>query len=149
MRVRKTTQGLTVQATAGSNVVILGMDMAKEACDGLLGFAVHRTDPSESTAKWMEGLKAFEATDPGFAPGAKYPTNEHPSNLSGAGNRELYAAALTSAAGERRPASKPLFIACKSANKRGSPTSSSGSSLVEAHSDHPGLTKRTVTSSNS
>ncbi|MBL8290568.1 MAG: hypothetical protein JNN08_01960 [Bryobacterales bacterium] len=78
MRVRKTTQGLTVQATAGSHVVILGMDMVKDECDGLLGFAVHRTDPTESTAKWMEGLKSFEATDPGFAPGAKYPTNEHP-----------------------------------------------------------------------
>ncbi len=78
MRVRKTAQGLTVQATAGSHVVILGMDLAKDDCDGLLGFAVHRTDPTESTAKWMEGLKSFEATDPGFVPGSKYATNEHP-----------------------------------------------------------------------
>jgi len=54
------------------------MDMAKEKCDGLLGFAVHRTDPTESTAKFMEGLKCFESTDPGFVPGAKYPTNKHP-----------------------------------------------------------------------
>ncbi|MEJ7608693.1 MAG: hypothetical protein WKF37_21090 [Bryobacteraceae bacterium] len=75
MRVRKTTQSLTLQATAGSNVVILGMDMAKEDCDGLLGFAVHRTDPSESTAKWMEGLKSFEVTQALFPDRNIRPTN--------------------------------------------------------------------------
>ncbi|MBL8174018.1 MAG: hypothetical protein JNK48_05075 [Bryobacterales bacterium] len=78
MRIRKTKDGLTVQATAGSYVVILGMNMSKADCDGLLGFAVHRSDPEEEEAAWMEGLKTFAETDPGFAAGAKYPTNRHP-----------------------------------------------------------------------
>lgn len=78
MRFRKKSKGLTVQATCGTHVVMLGMDMAEADCDGLLGFAVHRTDPTEQKASWMEGLKCFEETDPGFAPGAKYQTNEHP-----------------------------------------------------------------------
>ena len=78
MRVRKTHQGLTLQATAGSYVVVLGMNMSKADCNGLMGFAIHRTDHEEQEAYWMEGIKTFEETDPGFAPGAKYPTNKHP-----------------------------------------------------------------------
>lgn len=79
MRVRKTTQGLTVQAIAGSYVVLLGFNLKRTACNGLMGFGVHRTDHTENEAYWLEGLKTFESTDPGFAPGAaRYPTNEHP-----------------------------------------------------------------------
>lgn len=78
MRLRKTSQGLTAQATAGSHVVLLGMNMKKEDCEGHMGFAIHRTDHLESEAYWMEGIKTFESTDPGFAPGSKYPTNKHP-----------------------------------------------------------------------
>lgn len=78
MRARKTRQGLSVQAIAGSHVVLLGMNMKRADCDGLLGFAIHRTDHHEDEAYWMEGMKTFEETDPGFAPGSKYPTNKHP-----------------------------------------------------------------------
>lgn len=78
MRDRKTNQGLTVQAIAGSYVVLLGINMKKHECDGLLGFAIHRTDHAEEEAYWLEGMKTFEETDPGFAPGAKYATNKHP-----------------------------------------------------------------------
>ena len=78
MRQRNTSDGLTVQAIAGAHVVLLGMDMKKSDCDGLLGFAIHRTDHDGLTARFMEGVKTFEATDPGFLPGSKYPTNEHP-----------------------------------------------------------------------
>ncbi len=79
MRARKTTQGLTVQAIAGSHVVLLGFHMKRTSCNRLLGFGVHRTDHTDNTARWLEGLKTFEATDPGFAPGtARYATNRHP-----------------------------------------------------------------------
>lgn len=78
MRLRKTSQGLTAQATAGSHVVLLGMNMKQADCDGHMGFAIHRTDHLENEAYWMEGIKTFESTDPGFAPGSKYPTNKHP-----------------------------------------------------------------------
>jgi hypothetical protein len=77
MRARDTQEGLTVQAVAGTYVLI-GMDMKKEDWDGHLGFAIHRTDHHGEEAYWMEGMKTFEATDPGFAPGAKYPTIQHP-----------------------------------------------------------------------
>ncbi len=78
MRVRNTEQGLTVQAIAGTYVVLIGMDMKQEDCDGHLGFAIHRTDHQGEKAVWMEGIKSFEETDPGFPPGATYPTSEQP-----------------------------------------------------------------------
>jgi phosphatidylserine/phosphatidylglycerophosphate/cardiolipin synthase-like enzyme len=78
MRQRATTHGLTVQATAGSHVVLLGFDLPEADCDGLLGFAVHRTDPVEQEAYWLRGLKTFEATDPGFLPGSTYSLRDHP-----------------------------------------------------------------------
>lgn len=78
MRIRRTRQGLTLRAIAGSNVVVLAMDMDRAECDGLMGFAIHRTDHTEDEAYWLEGQKTFAATDPHFPPGAKYPTNKHP-----------------------------------------------------------------------
>jgi hypothetical protein len=36
----------------------------------------HPSDRPQGEAYWLEGLKSFKATDPGFAPGSKYlPTN--------------------------------------------------------------------------
>ena len=79
MRDRKTSQGLTVQAIAGSHVVLLGFDMKRTAYNGLMGFGIHRTDHTENEAYWLQGLKTFKSTDPGFAPGtARYGTNQHP-----------------------------------------------------------------------
>ena len=78
MRDRKTSQGLTVQAIAGSHVVLLGINLKREHCNGLLGFAIHRTDHTEKEAYWLEGMKTFAETDPGFVHGSKYPTNQHP-----------------------------------------------------------------------
>jgi phosphatidylserine/phosphatidylglycerophosphate/cardiolipin synthase-like enzyme len=78
MRKRVTTNELTVQAIAGSHVVLLGISLPESACTGLLGFAVHRTDHIEEEAYWLEGLKTFADTDPGFLPGAKYSTRDHP-----------------------------------------------------------------------
>lgn len=78
MRTRKSNQGLAVQAIAGSNVVLLGINMDRDDCDGLTGFAIHRTDHDEDEAYWLRGMKTFEETDPGFVPGSTYPTNKHP-----------------------------------------------------------------------
>lgn len=78
MRARRTQDGLTVRAIAGSHVVLLGMSMPRADCDGHMGFAVHRTDYAGGEAKWMRGLKTFEATDPGFVAGSTYSTREHP-----------------------------------------------------------------------
>lgn len=78
MRTRQVTDGLALQAIGGTHVVLLGWDYPKERCDGLLGFAVHRTDHVEDEAGWLRGLKTFEETDPGFLPGSTYSTREHP-----------------------------------------------------------------------
>jgi phosphatidylserine/phosphatidylglycerophosphate/cardiolipin synthase-like enzyme len=78
MRTRKSNEGLVVQAVAGSNVVLLGINMDRNDCDGLMGFAIHRTDHDEEEAYWLRGMKIFEETDPGFIPGSTYPTNKHP-----------------------------------------------------------------------
>lgn len=78
MRNKVTDQGLTVQAIAGTHVVLLGFNMDQADCDGLMGFAIHRTDHKEEEASWLKGLKTFEETDPGFPPGAQYSTRSHP-----------------------------------------------------------------------
>ena len=78
MRTSTTKDGLTVRAIAGSHVVMLGMSMPSADCDGHMGFAIHRTDYEGDEAKWMRGLKTFEATDPGFVAGSTYSTREHP-----------------------------------------------------------------------
>ena len=77
MRTSKTKQGLKVNAIAGSYVVTLGFNLPKSKCNGLLGFSILRTDQN-GEAKYLEGMKCFEETDPGFPAGAQYPTNEHP-----------------------------------------------------------------------
>lgn len=78
MRVRRTSQGFTVRAIAGTHVVLLAMHMDKTLCPGLMGFAIHRTDHTEDEAYWLQGQKTFQATDPGFAKGLQYPTHQHP-----------------------------------------------------------------------
>jgi hypothetical protein len=69
---------LRLNVVAGTYVVVLGFDMDQADCDGLLGFAVHRTSHDEAEAGWITGMKCFAATDPGFPAGAHYSTNEHP-----------------------------------------------------------------------
>ena len=66
MRKKTTSQGLTLQVIAGTYVVLLGFNMDEADWDGLMGFAIHRTDHHEEEAYWMEGLKTFEETDPGL-----------------------------------------------------------------------------------
>ena len=78
MRKTKTTGGLRVHAVAGTYVVLLGIDLPQQQCNGLRGFSIHRRDHEDNTAKFLVGMKAFAETDPGFPAGAQYPTNEHP-----------------------------------------------------------------------
>lgn len=78
MRIRKTANGVSVQAITGTYVVMLGFDMAKADTKGLLGFAVHRTDPKENEAYWLTGMRTFEASYPNPPDGALVSTQEHP-----------------------------------------------------------------------
>ena len=78
MRVTETSGGLKVHAVAGSYVVLLGFDLPQEACDGLMGFSIHRVDHTENGARFLQGMKAFTETEPGFPRGSQYSTAEQP-----------------------------------------------------------------------
>jgi hypothetical protein len=78
MRVTKTTNGLKVHAVAGTYVVMFGFGLPLRSCAGLKGFSVHRVDHTEDEAKYLDGMKAFAETDPGFPAGAMYSTKDHP-----------------------------------------------------------------------
>jgi phosphatidylserine/phosphatidylglycerophosphate/cardiolipin synthase-like enzyme len=76
---KKAKQGpLSVQAIAGTYVVLLGIDLAETAIQGILGFAIERIDHTENERSWLSGFKTFVATDPGKAPGSLVSTRQHP-----------------------------------------------------------------------
>ncbi|MFJ4142631.1 phospholipase D-like domain-containing protein [Pseudomonas sp. NPDC089734] len=78
MRIIKQSGGLKVQAIAGTYVISLGMDLPESECDGFLGFSIHRTDHTSGKAMFLNGMKAFAETDPGFPAGSEYSSEQHP-----------------------------------------------------------------------
>jgi phosphatidylserine/phosphatidylglycerophosphate/cardiolipin synthase-like enzyme len=71
-------KGLVVQAVAGTYVVMLNIDYPKAKCDGLLGFAIHRTDHTEDEAYYLTGVKVFESVPRDAPLGAQFSTRKHP-----------------------------------------------------------------------
>ncbi len=57
---------------------MLGINLPQNQCQGLRGFAIHRTDHTEDEAYYLRGLKTFAATDPGLPAGSSYSTRDHP-----------------------------------------------------------------------
>lgn len=78
MRKKMVKDGLSVHAIAGTHVVLLGMDLPKSKCTGLLGFAIRRTDHTESESYWLSGYKTFASVVPEPAEGVAYSTRKHP-----------------------------------------------------------------------
>ncbi len=78
MRKRKTLNGITVNAIAGTHVILLGFDLSDEARKGCLGFAIRRDDHTEDERFWLKSMKTFQATDPGLGPGGQVSSREHP-----------------------------------------------------------------------
>jgi len=76
MRAFQSDGGLSVRATAGTNTVLLGWDLAAPA--GCLGFGVHRTDHTEDEAYWLRGLKVFRSVVPHPAVGMDFSLQDHP-----------------------------------------------------------------------
>ncbi len=72
------TNGLTVNAIAGTHVVMLGLDMDKSKVAGLLGFAIKRTDHTENEWYWLKGMRAFKETYPNPPEGASFSTQDSP-----------------------------------------------------------------------
>lgn len=78
MRKKQTKGYLSVNAIAGSHVVLLCMDVTENERTGLLGFAIKRTDHTENEEYWLKGFKTFKETDPGVQAGVPVSTLEHP-----------------------------------------------------------------------
>lgn len=78
MRKRVSKGGLTVNAIAGSYVVVLGLDVSNAKRKGLRGFAIQRTDETEGESYWMSGSKTFESVEPHPTPGGQYSSRRHP-----------------------------------------------------------------------
>jgi hypothetical protein len=78
MRERVQQGVFSVHGIAGTYVVLLGFNLPEGECEGLLGFSIHRTDHTEDEAYFLEGMKAFAETDPGFPSGSTYSTDDHP-----------------------------------------------------------------------
>jgi len=78
MRERVLQGSLSLHAIAGTYVVLLGLDLPEGDSDALLGFSIHRTDHTENEAYFLEGMKVFAETDPGFPSGSSYSTKDHP-----------------------------------------------------------------------
>ena len=78
MRNKKQKGDLTVQAIAGTHVVLLGIDLPETKCPGLLGFALRREDHTEGEKYWLSGYKTFASVEPSPPPGVLYSTRQHP-----------------------------------------------------------------------
>ncbi len=80
MRVQKKNEGLTAMAVAGTNVVLLGWDLAAKTIQSkkVLGFAIQRTRHTDGERIYMPGMKTFKSVDPDPDPGALVSSREHP-----------------------------------------------------------------------
>jgi phosphatidylserine/phosphatidylglycerophosphate/cardiolipin synthase-like enzyme len=78
MRNRQASGGLSVNAVAGSYVVLLGLDVAEGMRSGLRGFAIRRADHSENETYWMTGTKVFESVNAHPAQGVQYSSQVAP-----------------------------------------------------------------------
>jgi hypothetical protein len=78
MRVRTVAGGLTVNAVAGSYVVILGLNINDADRASLRGFAIQREDKAEGETFWMKGMKTFKSVEPHPAAGEQFSSLVHP-----------------------------------------------------------------------
>ena len=78
MRTKFTDDLLTVQAFAGTHVVMLGMSLPAAEANNLLGFGILRTDHLSGESYWMRGYKTFEGVGELPAPGVTVSTRQHP-----------------------------------------------------------------------
>ena len=68
MRERSPTGPVSVQAIAGTHVVLLGMNVDASLVDGLLGFAIERTDHTEGERYYLPNFLLLKANDVGESP---------------------------------------------------------------------------------
>ena len=77
MRVRRTNERLTLNAIAGTYVVLLGIDLSEEDCP-VLGFSIHRQDHTEDEGYFLNSFKRFEETADKVPEGQSATLEHHP-----------------------------------------------------------------------
>lgn len=65
MRLKRSRNGITLKAYAGTTSILLAFDIADELREGLLGFAILRKEPRYPTGRWLQGLLEFAETRQG------------------------------------------------------------------------------------
>ncbi len=80
MRVRKKSQGLSVNAIGGNHVVLLGFDVTEAKRQGLLGFTISRKDHTENEEAFLMTFKTFKPAAGAPLPkaGSLVSSNDHP-----------------------------------------------------------------------
>jgi len=78
MRFDANKDGVSVHAISGTYVVMLAMDATDQAKNGLLGFAIERTDRTENQQYWLQGMRTFKSVLPNPPEGSLTSTHEHP-----------------------------------------------------------------------
>jgi phosphatidylserine/phosphatidylglycerophosphate/cardiolipin synthase-like enzyme len=78
MRLRRSSQGLTLNVVAGTHVVFFGLNLAAPKRPGLRGFAFKRFDDATGQTIWLRGTKTFASIEPHPALGETFSTLEHP-----------------------------------------------------------------------
>jgi phosphatidylserine/phosphatidylglycerophosphate/cardiolipin synthase-like enzyme len=68
MRERSPAAPITVRAVAGTYTVLLGVDLAPELLDGLLGFAIERVDHTGGERGFLDNSLLFAVNDKGRSP---------------------------------------------------------------------------------
>ena len=77
MRTANSNGPLSVQAISGTYVVLLGINLAEEKKNGVLGFGIQRTDLTNNDGPvWLLGFKSFKQSH--IPRGTLVPTNQHP-----------------------------------------------------------------------
>ena len=77
MRAKNDVNELELYAVAGTNTVVLSLDMKNKPA-GLLGFAFERKDDKTGKRIWLYGQKCFNSVIQNPVPGQQYPTHLHP-----------------------------------------------------------------------
>jgi hypothetical protein len=60
---------LGLHAIAGAHAVQLGMDLPKQKCPRLLGFALRRADDTGGEKHWLLGYTIFASAEPSHTSG--------------------------------------------------------------------------------
>lgn len=63
MRVRASRNGVTLRVIAGTNSILLAMDLAPSARQGCLGFSIERTDLDTGDRRWLPNMLRFPTDD--------------------------------------------------------------------------------------